>query len=211
MIFLADLINEAGIRKKYQVSMRADTVVRNPELIEKWGSIGLSRVRIGFESYLDDELDSFNKKTSVATNEQALKMLEDNGIGVVSQFIVKQDYDKDKFRELAKYIKRKMMKYPSFSVLTPLPGTILYESVKDNLITKDYDLYDFKHTLLPTKLSLKDFYSEFAKLHMRMLPFWRFFLYRFFFLLTRFIPTFRIGYRVLSAIKNAYKDHEGNI
>ena len=209
MILLADLINETGIRKKYQVSMRADTVVRNPELVEKWGSIGLFRVRIGFESYLDDEIDSFNKKTSVVTNEQALRMLEDNGIGVVSQFIVKQDYDKDKFRELAKYIKKKKMKDPSFSVLTPLPGTILYESVKDNLITKDYDLYDFKHTLLPAKLPLKDFYSEFAKLHMRMLPFWRYILYKFFFPLSRFIPTFKKGYRVLAAIKNAYKDHEG--
>jgi len=40
----------------------------------------------------------------------------------------------------------------SFAVLTPLPGTDLYEDVKGNLITTDYDLFDFIHTQLPTKL-----------------------------------------------------------
>jgi radical SAM superfamily enzyme YgiQ (UPF0313 family) len=208
MMSLAGLIKEAGIRKKYQLSVRADTVVRNPELIEKWRSIGLSRARIGFESYLDDELNSFNKKTSTFINEQALRILQERNITVVSQFIVSQDYDRKKFKQLGDYVRRHKMKYMLFSVLTPLPGTIFYESVNEKMISKDYDLYDFKHTLLPTNLPLKDFYREFAKLHMRMLPFWRYIFYRFFFPLTKFIPTFKRGYKVLLAIKNAYKDHE---
>jgi len=35
-------------------------------------------------------------------------------------------------------------------------GTDLYEEVKGNLITTDYDLFDFIHTQLPTKLPLKN-------------------------------------------------------
>ncbi len=34
--------------------------------------------------------------------------------------------------------------------MTPLPGTKLFEETKHKIMTKDYDLYDFKHTILPT-------------------------------------------------------------
>ena len=48
--------------------------------------------------------------------------------------------------------------------MTPLPGTDLYEAVKDKFITFNYDYFDFFHTLLPTKFSLQDFYRELAHL-----------------------------------------------
>jgi len=48
-----------------------------------------------------------------------------------------------------------------------LPGTDLYNDVKENLIASSYDYFDFFHTLLPTKLPLKDFYEEFAQLYRR--------------------------------------------
>jgi len=51
-----------------------------------------------------------------------------------------------------------------FSVLTPLPGTDLYQEVKDRLITANYDYVDFFHTLLPTTLPRKEFYRELADL-----------------------------------------------
>jgi hypothetical protein len=35
------------------------------------------------------------------------------------------------------------------------------------MITHDYDLFDFLHTLLPTKLPLKEFYEEMFKLNTR--------------------------------------------
>lgn len=206
---LADYIEAAGIRKKYQASIRSDTVVRNPDLIEKWGEIGLSRVRIGFESYLDEELDSFNKKTTVSMNERALEFLERKGIEVVAQFIVRQDYDGKKFRELARYVKRKRIKYISYSVLTPLPGTMFYEEVKDRMISGEYDLFDFKHTLLPTTLPLERFYRELAVLFMKTLPRWKYLLFRYFFLLTRFIPSFRRNHDLFLSMRRAAKDHLG--
>lgn len=52
-----------------------------------------------------------------------------------------------------------------FPVLTPLPGTDLYHEVKDNLITTNYDYFDFFHTLLPSTLPLKEFYREMITLY----------------------------------------------
>jgi hypothetical protein len=51
-----------------------------------------------------------------------------------------------------------------------LPGTDLYEEVRDRLITPDYDFVDFFHTLLPTSLPKDEFYRELAALYRRSWP-----------------------------------------
>ncbi len=57
-----------------------------------------------------------------------------------------------------------LVKIPSYTVLTPLPGTVLYEEMKDKLITSEYRLFDFLHAVIPTRLPLKEFYRELARL-----------------------------------------------
>jgi radical SAM superfamily enzyme YgiQ (UPF0313 family) len=56
---------------------------------------------------------------------------------------------------------------PKVLFLTPLPGTDLYNEVKDRLITSNYDYFDFFHTVLPTSLPMKDFYKELTTLYKR--------------------------------------------
>jgi hypothetical protein len=46
--------------------------------------------------------------------------------------------------------------------------------VKGTLITESFELIDFFHTVLPTKLSLDDFYDEFLGLYRRAYPFKKF-------------------------------------
>ena len=45
-----------------------------------------------------------------------------------------------------------------------LPGTHLYKEVKDQMILRNFDYYDFVHSLLPMKLSAKEFYQEYIGL-----------------------------------------------
>jgi hypothetical protein len=54
---------------------------------------------------------------------------------------------------------------PAFTILTPLPGTELYEERRHELVTHDYLLYDVTHTVLPTRLPLERFYERFARLY----------------------------------------------
>lgn len=51
-----ELIQDAGIKKEYYMLSRADSVIRRPDLIEKWASIGLRKVFLGLESVRDSEL-----------------------------------------------------------------------------------------------------------------------------------------------------------
>jgi hypothetical protein len=52
-----------------------------------------------------------------------------------------------------------------FTVLTPLPGTALFEQVQEALTTRDWEMFDLVHAVLPTKLRLKRFYREYARLY----------------------------------------------
>ena len=208
MIELAEGIKASGIDKKYRIFARSDTVVKMPELIEKWREIGLHSVVIGFEAFTDEDLKKLNKATTVAKNEEAISILKRNDVEVCADFIVTQDFSRAKFRQLAEYVRNLDLKVPVFPILTPLPGTALYDEKKDTLITEDYDLYDFKHTIIPTALPLKTFYDEFAKLHLLMFPLFRRFVYRFFFALTKYLPTFKTGYEIMKSLKKLEKDHE---
>jgi hypothetical protein len=65
---------------------------------------------------------------------------------------------------MQKYVKKSRVELPFFPVLTPLPGTNFYEETKNQLITNNYDLWDLTHTVLPTRLPLKDFYRAYRRL-----------------------------------------------
>lgn len=162
---IADLLNAHGIRKRYSFQARSDTIVKHPEILEQWRNIGLSHVFIGFESLDQEELKAVNKKNSVETNEKALKIVQGLGISVTSAFIVNPDYGPREFERLRNYIRSRHISVPQFTVLTPLPGTDLFKEIEAKILTKNYELYDFLHSVLPTRLDPGEFYKEFASLY----------------------------------------------
>ena len=68
------------------------------------------------------------------------------------------------FDQLADTVASLKIDLPSFSVLTPLPGTKLYEDTRSDLISDNPELYDCYHSLFRTRLPLREFYYELAKL-----------------------------------------------
>ncbi len=173
MSTLAQLIKEADIRKRYFLYGRSDTIARNPRLLEEWRAVGLERVFIGLEFFRDEDLTYIRKTSTAAENEEAVRILQDLGISVYASFIVRPDSARSDFRGYHRYCRRLKLDYASFAVLTPLPGTDLYNDVKDTLITRDYALFDFIHTSLPTALPLKEFYVEYRRLYTSAIPTWR--------------------------------------
>jgi len=100
----------------------------------------------------------------VANNENAVRILKDLDIDIWPMFMVRPEFDRGDFANLRKYCLGLDLDFIGFSVLTPLPGTDLYDEVRDRPISDNFDYFDFFHTLLLTKLPLKDFYQELALL-----------------------------------------------
>ncbi|MHB1361906.1 MAG: B12-binding domain-containing radical SAM protein [Thermoleophilia bacterium] len=162
---IAEIIKERGITKTYSFQARSDTIVKHPEIISQWREIGLHHVFIGFESLDEEELKAVNKKNTVQTNEEALRIVHEQDISVTSAFIVNPGYGHKEFSRLREYIARHQISVPQFTVLTPLPGTDLFREIESKILTKNYEMYDFLHSVLPTRLEPREFYQEFASLY----------------------------------------------
>lgn len=170
MMELARLINETGIKKRYFLYGRSDTIVKHPELLESWKKIGLERVFVGLEFFRDEDLKYIKKGSTVRNNKEAVKILQDMDIEIYASFIIRPEFVKEDSMKFRDYCRNLRLNFATFSVLTPLPGTDLYEKVKDQLITHNYDYFDFLHTLLPTSLPLKEFHRELYELFKKSVP-----------------------------------------
>lgn len=168
---LARLIGEAGLRKRYFLYGRSDTIARHPDLLEAWKEVGLERVFVGFESSRDEHLQDIRKGSTSDDNARAARILNDLGIDIYASFILRPEFGKEDFLACRRYCRELELRFASFAVLTPLPGTDLYEEVEDQLIVRDYEYFDFIHTLLPTALPLKEFYEQYYQLYMKSIPF----------------------------------------
>jgi radical SAM superfamily enzyme YgiQ (UPF0313 family) len=160
-------IEQRGIQKMYRVLGRTDAIVKRPDLIEKWSKLGLRQIILGLEAIKDADLKILNKHNTAENNLKAIHILNDNGVGIKPYFIVTQDFEKQDFEELYKFVEKTGIENPSFSILTPLPGTTLYDEVKDKICLKNYEFYDLAHSVLPTKLPREEFYDNFLKLYTR--------------------------------------------
>jgi len=169
---IARLLQMRGVRKSYFMQARSDAIVRHPEVIARWRKVGLSGVFIGFEKPDQGGLDALNKHNSVENNEQALEVLRQQGVEPNTSFIVDPDDDRDDFAVLRSYVRHLKLRMPLFAVLTPLPGTALFDEVKERLTTSDYQLFDLLHAVLPTRLPLAEFYRELASLYRKAYPWW---------------------------------------
>jgi radical SAM superfamily enzyme YgiQ (UPF0313 family) len=164
---LAELILEKGVHKKFSMYGRATTIVKHPDMIGLWRRAGLEVVMIGLESFRDSELEELNKRTDTRTNEKAVQICREHDVSVNGQFIINPDYDISDFRAVRRYVRHLRISHPTYSVLTPLPGTDLYEKQRANIMDTDHTLYDLLHAVVPTRLPLNKFYDQLSKLYLR--------------------------------------------
>ncbi|HEX9799516.1 MAG TPA: radical SAM protein [Thermoanaerobaculia bacterium] len=161
---LAHAIRAAGIKKYFTVQTRTDIICKFPHLIEMWKECGDLAIFLGLEAVTDEGLAAVNKKNTAANNERALGILKDLGVGFTPNFIVDPAWDREDFARLREWIERTGAYNSGFSVLTPLPGTDLWESAKAQVTTENWEMFDIIHAVLPTKLPLDEFYEEYSRL-----------------------------------------------
>jgi radical SAM superfamily enzyme YgiQ (UPF0313 family) len=204
----ATLIREAGIHKRYFLYGRSDTIARNPDLLGLWREVGLERVFVGLEFFRDEDLEDIGKGSTLHDNEQAVKVLQGLGIDIYASFIVRPEFTRADFAASRQYCRDLDLDFATFAMLTPLPGTDFYQEVKEQMITHNFDYFDFVHTLLPTALPLKDFYEAYYQLYQKAIPVTK----RLAILgkmQLRDIPAMLASsYRAFAQLRKAYQDYE---
>ncbi|CAB1064513.1 hypothetical protein D1BOALGB6SA_9309 [Olavius sp. associated proteobacterium Delta 1] len=167
---LAEIIEQRQLSKKFELYGRADTIVRHPELVEKWRDVGMELLLVGLESCDGNAIKEMNKHTTLEMNKKAIEICRANGVELAAYLIVDPNFDHDDFKRLTEYVSQNNLTHPVFTILSPFPGTDLYDAVKHKLTSDSFELLDFFHTVLPTNLPLEEFYEEFLNLYRNAYP-----------------------------------------
>jgi radical SAM superfamily enzyme YgiQ (UPF0313 family) len=167
---IAHQIRAAGIDLLYSCETRADLVVRYRDLFGLWKQIGMKTIFLGIEKVDDNGLDAVRKRTKggAATNLEAIDILRQQGITPMTSLITDPAWGEEDFDRLEEFVKLAKLPCPTFTVLTPLPGTELWESTKSQITTTDYNLFDVMHLVLPAKLPPQRFFQRLARLYCLM-------------------------------------------
>ena len=166
MLQLFDRIKAEGIRKTFVMDIRADVAANRPDIIEKLAKGGLKVVICGFESFRDEELKKYHKDSPALDNQEAVRVFENNGIMVRGNYVIPCDYSSDDFEALAEYADRNRVVYAGYTILTPMPGTLYFQEVKEQIIDHRYAKYNFFNSVLPTKLPHDEFHARVGELWM---------------------------------------------
>ena len=152
-------IARAGIKKQYYLETRGDVLLRNKEVFRFWKTIGLQYIFLGVEAIDEEGLKRHRKRVSVSKNFEALEFARSLGVMVAINIIADPDWDRRQFEVIRQWC-LEIPEIVNLSVNTPYPGTESWLTEARRLTSRDYRLFDIQHAVLPTRLSLPEFYEE---------------------------------------------------
>lgn len=161
-----DLLEASNVKKNFICYASVKSILSHPDTVKRMAKNGLKAVLVGYETFNEEEMLKYKKKSSVSDSYKASEILKDIGIDCWASFIMHPDWDKHDFKRFRKYIKELKPEISTFSPLTPFPNLPMYEVYKDRLLfdEKDYESWSFgKVSIKPSKMTLRQYYFEVLK------------------------------------------------
>jgi radical SAM superfamily enzyme YgiQ (UPF0313 family) len=122
------------------------TLARDGSLLKEFAQAGCHGIFIGFESLNERNLQIMGKsQNQVAFYEDCIERIHDQGIGVYGSFVFGYDHDTAAvFDQFLEFADRNMLDGTFLPVLTPFPGTGVYNRLKSEgrILTEDWRFYD---------------------------------------------------------------------
>ncbi|MBG7631584.1 MAG: radical SAM protein [Bacteroidetes bacterium] len=145
---------------------------------------GCRVIYIGFETMNQKNLDSVNKPFKVKKYVPLVRNIQKEGIRVVGYFMFGFDYDtKESFEQVYSFVRESRIAYPLVNILTPVPGTPIFERMKmeGRLDLPDAETFKKVHPLYsipcnhayfdPKLMSRKEIEDNFMKLSKKLSTF----------------------------------------
>jgi len=147
--YILELLNEITALKKKWVTQASIEIADDPELLRAMRRAGCAGVFIGLESFSEAALCSQNKKIkSPLFYKEAIRKIHQQGIFVEAGLIFGFDTDQAVvFSSTLRVLQDIGIDAMQASILTPLPGTVLFEQMRDRIVDSDWEHYDYKHAV----------------------------------------------------------------
>mgnify|MGYP003582378860 FL=1 len=126
---------------KYNAAVTSN-IVDMPDILDDLKESGCQSLFIGFESINDKAIDSVNKvQNSVGKYERLVEELHKRGIMINASFVFGLDEDDSSvFQKTLDWIVKNKIETVTSHILTPYPGTRLYENLHKQGRITDFDL-----------------------------------------------------------------------
>jgi len=146
---------EEGITPEWTAQVRVD-VADDDELLDLMEKSNCHSVYAGLESINPRTLELYSKKQTVEDITRSIKKFHDHGIRIHGMFVLGSDEDDVRIiRETARFAKRVKIDTVQFMILTPIPGSEIYDQYKEEnkIFTYDWQFYDGHHVVFtPNKM-----------------------------------------------------------
>ncbi len=163
-----------NVNTRWTAQVRID-IAEDEELLELMRASGCYYVYIGLESVNPKTLKALNKSQTVEDIEAATLAIHRYGIRIHGMFIFGADDDDiATIRQTVKFAKRLEIESVQFMVLTPLPGTWVFEHFEEEgrLLSRDWGYYDAHHVVFrPKGMSYWELQKETIRAMMRFYSF----------------------------------------
>jgi len=151
-------------------------IAEDGKLLSEIANAGCTQLLIGFESLCSENLQGLNKSSwkmkKLQSYKEIINRIQSLGIGVVGSFIVGMENDTvDVFDNLYAFIEETSLYATNITVLTPFPGTKIYEKLKyeRRLISKDWTAYNgFELTFKPNHMTIEEFEKGYTGLNTQL-------------------------------------------
>jgi radical SAM superfamily enzyme YgiQ (UPF0313 family) len=139
---IAREIRSRGLDVSFVASSRVNEV--NHDVLTELKKAGLSTIYYGVESGSPRILQLMNKRITLSMAEEAVRIAKECGISVLTSFIL--GYPGETYEEMNATIRFAIHldpDYAQFTILTPYPGTPIFQELKEKnlLATYDWDRY----------------------------------------------------------------------
>jgi len=135
-------------------------IAKDAKLLQLARESGCISLFIGFESLQKKNLEGPKRKFQGTKDlQEFIQRIHDHGIGVQGSFIFGFDHDDPGvFERTIEFIHQNRIELPTFSVLTPFPGTPLWERLKreGRIFDMDWSHYDMSRVVFVPKRMIPD-------------------------------------------------------
>ncbi len=146
------------------VQARCDDIVRNKNILPRLRKSGLSWVLLGVENSNPATLGRFKKGITPQDAKTAVKLLKENDILAHAMMIIGNRKDSHQtIAQLKEFANELDPDFVMFGILTPFPGTEIYQEANQNgwIMDKNWLNYDMIHAIMPTEtLSVSEVQEE---------------------------------------------------
>jgi radical SAM superfamily enzyme YgiQ (UPF0313 family) len=136
-----------GLQISWECETRLDRL--DSELLDLMQRAGLKSIKVGIESSDPQILrDVARRPTALIHQEKIIEDCRRLGVSVVAFYVLGLPTDDEQsVQRTVSYAKMLNTDIARFHLFTPLPGTPLYESVKDRIIESDWEKFDLFHVV----------------------------------------------------------------